>query len=693
MANTGDAPAEPADPAARWAPSPAVTMGLVCVVCLLQFLPALRGGFVWDDLILIADNTHLRGPGAAARALTASFWDSSVPLADGGSFYRPMVKLTHALLVDAGPFGFHCLNLILHVVASLLVTRWLTQRVAAVGPLSVRASWAVLVAALVFALHSSRYESVGWVSGSCELLFGVFALLSTVLFRHEPRRWWALLPLALAVLSKETAIVLPVLFFCEAAACGELVARARPLLAALGTALVALAARVPFGIPFPNMPGSSPLAARLSTAAGTFAAYHQRTVAAVPTALPFDFAASGPGTFDVPTELVVAGAGLAAAWLSALLAAVRWPRLRPWLVDACWWLIPLLPVMNLVASPNKLMVADRYLYLSIAGVAAIVARAIITARTSASALALGGAAVAATLVCATQLGPALFAFENNQTFFAREVVLHPRSPTAREYYASALQGRPVAQQLVLETALLTLEIPPAQRTRMMVQLALALSGTGLSKSVACGLHDFFTHLGDSPVPLVTGSVVVPAPARASARLAFSALGLSVPLGQSLAGLECGSPDAVAWVLSKRAQAPRQYTWLALRFLSRAGRWDEALTLARADPALSGPALVAALTPAPWESEHERLLRIARVDALLGAPRAAPPLLEQALATTWDAELARALVAGLLAEGKVERARALVQRLGPEDPLHEAVLAAAADHQQQVALANPGTDDG
>jgi tetratricopeptide (TPR) repeat protein len=70
-------------------------------------------------------------------------------------------------------------------------------------------------AALFFALHPLRVESVLWITERRDVLSGLFAVLSVYLWLEERRRWSAL-AFAGAVLSKGTALaVLPFIFIIE----------------------------------------------------------------------------------------------------------------------------------------------------------------------------------------------------------------------------------------------------------------------------------------------------------------------------------------------------------------------------------------------------------------------------------------------------------------------------------------------
>jgi protein O-mannosyl-transferase len=125
--------------------------------------------------------------------------------------YRPVAMLW--FMANYQIFGmvlpwWHLTSLLLHLVAVLLVYQ--------VGLKLLREPWTAALAALLFALHPIHVEAVSYVSASTDLLAAVFMLLSFLAysrFREQPSsRWYllaSLLAAALAMLSKETGAILP----------------------------------------------------------------------------------------------------------------------------------------------------------------------------------------------------------------------------------------------------------------------------------------------------------------------------------------------------------------------------------------------------------------------------------------------------------------------------------------------------
>jgi tetratricopeptide (TPR) repeat protein len=147
----------------------------------------------------------------------------------------------------------------------------------------------------------------------------------------------------------------------------------------------------------------------------------------------------GPdGRYDIPAWAVVLGAasllGLAFLALAACRArAARRPGpARAALADLAWFLVPLLPVLQIVPLGYTTLVAERFLYVPLLGVASLVTRGLRSLRTPARAVALAAAVGCAVIVVAY-----LPSFRSNETLWAHELGLRPRNPLLHLYAARA----------------------------------------------------------------------------------------------------------------------------------------------------------------------------------------------------------------------------------------------------------------
>ncbi|MGC1264662.1 MAG: tetratricopeptide repeat protein [Candidatus Acidiferrum sp.] len=214
---------------------------LLTIAVFVIYSPALHFQFILDDHRFTGD-PRLQSSGHLWEYFTSFVW-AQVP---GGpvSFYRPLFLLwlrLNFLFTGASPWGWHLLSIAKHAsvaaLLGLLVWKLLRDRVAA------------LMAAALFALHPAQTESVAWVTVP-DPLMSFAALAAVFLFlgyleraaapnqladdklggksnkksRKQPRReskddtsllWLIASALAClgALMSKETAVVLPVVLF------------------------------------------------------------------------------------------------------------------------------------------------------------------------------------------------------------------------------------------------------------------------------------------------------------------------------------------------------------------------------------------------------------------------------------------------------------------------------------------------
>jgi len=175
---------------------------ILAIVTLLAYQPAWNGGFIWDDDEYVTNNQLLTAPDGLRR-----IWFSL----DSPSQYFPLVyttfRIEHALW-GLHPFGYHWVNLLLHLANALLVWRVLVR-------LNVPGAW---LAGAIFALHPVQVESVAWITERKNVLMGFFfllTLLAWIAFVDErTKRPWrfyglALILYMLALSAKTTACTLP----------------------------------------------------------------------------------------------------------------------------------------------------------------------------------------------------------------------------------------------------------------------------------------------------------------------------------------------------------------------------------------------------------------------------------------------------------------------------------------------------
>ena len=196
----------------------AVVFLVLILLAALPYLNTLANGLVYDDRQQILENPYVHNFRYLGRVFDSNVW--SFQGAQGVSnYYRPLMTLAYLLCYKTFgqlAFGFHLMNLVLHVAIVLLVFL-VTERLFANRLL-------VLIAAGLFALHPIHTESVAWVAGITDLELSFFFLLTLLLYlrltdtntgSENVPSWlsYVLMVLAycLALLSKEQALVLPAL--------------------------------------------------------------------------------------------------------------------------------------------------------------------------------------------------------------------------------------------------------------------------------------------------------------------------------------------------------------------------------------------------------------------------------------------------------------------------------------------------
>ncbi|MFQ5536161.1 MAG: tetratricopeptide repeat protein [Gemmatimonadota bacterium] len=368
-----------------WSPVRAAL--LAALVALLVNGGALANGFAYDDEVVVLGDETIHTLSGISERLLEPYWPSTYG-ADVGS-WRPLTTGLFAVTwVASGgsPLAFHLVDLLLHGAVTALVVLLL----ACLAPVGV-----ALLGGLFFAVHPVHVEAVANVVGTAEPLSALFALAAALLFLRgsehiAPARAVGIaLLFALAVLSKEGAVVLPGLLFVLDAARRELdFSRAGAWFRARGWVLGLLAVvlagllyarwSVMGAVASPvHAPGAAALAEmpRIFTLSTVW--LHWVRLLLVPADLASDY-----GTRVIPLQYGWSLAGVVGVMVALTALGGAWVAWRrggplgrggssPRLVTLAllWVVVALLPVAN-VFFLAPVLLAERTLYLASVGAAA-----------------------------------------------------------------------------------------------------------------------------------------------------------------------------------------------------------------------------------------------------------------------------------------------------------------------------------
>lgn len=413
---------------------------LVLLATVAVFGPSVSADFVWDDWALIVRNQLVRDPAHLPDVLTSPFWNVSSQSTVGRlayvNLYRPVVSLAYVTqfqVFGENPVGYHMVSLLLHLACVVMAYAWIRRRLEhRSSELRAPVDLAAAVGVLPFALHSSRPETVTWISGSTDLWMTFWVLAAALALGQRRRlvRGLGGLAVALACLSKEAAIVLPVLLVADA----WLVEGRRPEAGREGIALAGAVAGTGVHLYFVPPAGGQGVAleglsSRVLASLGHFV--HRTFDWFDPSVepVPREFDAGGHEVF-APWAIGLGAALVVVVILLAALAHRQTPSLRPWLADLLWFLLPLIPVANLVALEGPTVVADRYLFLPLLGIGAGLARTVFPLVDGPARRLVATGAILLAVALGVPSGIHARRFEDDGTLWSYEYERNPRSFSA-----------------------------------------------------------------------------------------------------------------------------------------------------------------------------------------------------------------------------------------------------------------------
>jgi hypothetical protein len=390
----------------------------------------------WDDVSTIAYNTRLNPPTAAGLGQMWKKPQMGLYVPVTYTAWAGIAVAAHRASDDKGiqlnPAYFHAANLAAHVMAGMVVFALLR--------LLVRNDLAAAIGAMLFALHPVQVETVAWTSGLKDLLCGLFTLIALwqyVMYVRENRAAsyrLATLALVLAMLSKPTAMVAPVMaLVIHVVLLRRSIREAvRPLslwfVLALVCALIARAIQPGTGVE------TGSIITRPVIAGDALTFYLGQIV--WPAQLGIDYGR---------TPMSVLGSGwsylLCLVPITAMGVAVlrmKSPKHRRLLLAAtALFVIPLLPVLGSVPFMFQAIstVADHYLYFAMLGPALLLAYGVRHWPTAPMRLACAAILIACGVRSFIQTG----AWENDFTLYRQAIATNPKSAVGYNNLGQAYQ--------------------------------------------------------------------------------------------------------------------------------------------------------------------------------------------------------------------------------------------------------------
>jgi protein O-mannosyl-transferase len=320
--------------------------GLIIILVAAVYGTTLKHGFVWDDTFIIVNNPLLE-----KLSNIPQFFLSEDTIEESTGYYRPVTyvsfALDHAVWGD-NPAGFHFTNLVLQLVVvvlfyAVIVGLFKNERLA-------------FVAALVFALHPVAGETINFLAGGRNTLLSACFALSALLYYLNKKQIPALACFTVAIFSKEFALLLPVMFMLYD--CRILQKRIR------------FSAYIPYLIPIACYLALRSCAVRK---ANFLAEISLSNIVAAPYLV-----ARYALNMIVPVQLKVLyivqpdmAIGMGCSVVVVVMAGVIYffRKFDVLLFSVCWYLVFLLPVLNVIPLHTTSLLADRYAYFSLMGFA------------------------------------------------------------------------------------------------------------------------------------------------------------------------------------------------------------------------------------------------------------------------------------------------------------------------------------
>lgn len=412
------------------------------------YLNTLPNGLVIDDVHQIAENDWITSPRHLGEIFSRGVWDFE---GRSSSYYRPLMYVLYTgvyAVAGRAAWAYHLLNILFHAGATLLVAMLARQAFPRSAPRAPALLAPPFVAGLLFATHPIHTEPVAWSAGIADLGLTLFGLLALWCHATAAERGWgrdagSVIALLLALLCKETAVVIPLLAIAYDVLFLEPPERTPRLVR--GLALFAVAGAIYGGLRVHALGGLAPTAGRIELGAAAYALAVLALLAGYIEKLVLPVGLNFWHQFAPPSSLLsaaAAGAACIAGITAAAAFALRANRTARFAFVV--FVVPLLPSFYLGALNQGLenAFAERYLYLPSVGFVLLLALAIEAVRLRAARH--GALVLAAVLLLAGTYAAATIArnraWKDHLSLWSDAVLKSPGSAVARMNYGAALIG-------------------------------------------------------------------------------------------------------------------------------------------------------------------------------------------------------------------------------------------------------------
>lgn len=186
-------------------------LGILFIIGFSIYFSNLHNELFWDDEDWIINNHFVH----SLSWNNIKFWFTRNTLDGVGlksNYYRPFLFFTFSInyiISETNPFTYHLFSNFIHIFNSLLIFLIFKK-------LFNKESFAFLVS-LLFLIHPLQTEAVNYIAGRGDLLVALFMLLGIWFFIKNQEKnsiFYTLLIslfLVLSILSRETAIIFPIL--------------------------------------------------------------------------------------------------------------------------------------------------------------------------------------------------------------------------------------------------------------------------------------------------------------------------------------------------------------------------------------------------------------------------------------------------------------------------------------------------